>query len=77
LRGLIEVRGLGIVSVDAILEAPLALVVDLVASDAVERLPDPRVTTIAGVSVPCLALDPFALSAPIKVALALLGRVKA
>jgi len=41
LAGLIEIRGLGIRSCDYVSEAPIGLVVDLMAEDA-ERLPPPR-----------------------------------
>jgi len=71
LRGLLEVRGLGIVRVPAAAGAFLALVVDLVDGDAVERLPEPRTCTLDGVEVPLLELAPFAASAPAKVRLAL------
>ena len=40
IAGLIEVRGVGILRVDPVDEAPLALIVDLVPSAEVERLPD-------------------------------------
>ena len=72
LSGLIELRGIGIVAVDApVVEAPIGLVVDLVAPEAVERLPEPAVAAYLGAAVPLLALDPFAASAPAKIAFAL------
>ncbi|MGE5271963.1 MAG: HPr kinase/phosphorylase [Thiohalocapsa sp.] len=71
IRGLIEVRGLGIVRLEALEEAPVALVVDLVAAAAVERLPRRVVATILGVTLPCLALAPFEAAAAAKVRLAL------
>src|SRR5262245_40783589 len=42
IAGLIEVRGIGILQVDSLEEAPLALIVDLVPSAQVERIPDNR-----------------------------------
>ena len=69
--GLIEVRGLGILRLDPLDEAPLALVVDLVTSVEVERLPEPRQETILGVSIPLIALAPFEASAAAKLRLAL------
>lgn len=72
IAGLIEVRGVGIVRVEAVAQAQLALVIDLlVAGQRPERLPEPGRVEIAGVVVPQLRLDPFEASAPLKVMLAL------
>jgi len=71
--GAIEVRGVGLRDVPSLAEAPLALIVDLVAAEAIERLPDAATEEILGVAVPRLALDPFAASAPAKLRLALHG----
>jgi len=72
--GAIEVRGVGLRDVPSLPEAPLALIVDLVAADAIERLPEAAAEEVLGIAVPCLALDPFAASAPAKLRLALHGR---
>ncbi|MEO3471131.1 aldolase [Roseomonas sp. CAU 1739] len=76
LRGMLEVRGLGIFEGLAVAEgARLALVVDLVAREAVTRLPAPALWAPA--AVPRVALHGFDAAAPEKVALALdtaLGR---
>lgn len=74
LSGLIEVRGLGIYRLDCLPEAALALIVDLVPPDRIERLPDPRQEVVLGRPVTVLALDPRAPSAPLKLALALAGQ---
>lgn len=71
IRGLIEVRGIGIIRVDALTEAPLALVVDLVAAEAVERLPTRRSEPIFGLSIPLIQLAPLEPSAAAKLRLAL------
>jgi HPr kinase/phosphorylase len=71
LRGLIEVRGVGIVPVKSVARAPLALVVDLVAAKDVPRLPEPSSVQIEGIALPHLLLAPFEASAPVKVRLAL------
>ena len=71
LAGLIEVRGVGILRLDAIVEAPLALLVDLVGPETLERLPERRSETILGVAVPRIALAPFEASAAAKLRLAL------
>ena len=71
IAGRIEVRGVGIVSVPHQPSAPLRLVVDLVASSAVERLPEPAWCRFFGYDIPLLALAPFEASAPAKLRLAL------
>ncbi len=73
LAGRIEVRGVGILRLPHAPEARLALVVDLVASDAVERLPQADATLILGVAVPRISLEAFQGSAPLKVLAALAG----
>jgi HPr kinase/phosphorylase len=74
IAGKIEVRGLGIVTVPFLAEARLVLVCDLVNGKDVPRMPaEPwERTVIAGVAVPVLRLDPFELSAPLKLKMALL-----
>lgn len=71
LHGLIEIRGLGIMRMDAVAEAEVALIADMSAPDAVERLPTRRSCEIEGASIPRLALNPFEGSAPDKLRLAL------
>ena len=71
IAGLIEVRGIGIVSLPRVESAPLSLVVDLVTRDHVPRLPDASEAALAGLSLPAIALYPFEASAPAKVRLAL------
>jgi len=70
LAGLLEVRGLGIVSVETLAEAPLGLVVDLVAVEAVERLPETEFCTLLDRPLRRLALVPFHASTPAKLRLA-------
>ena len=70
IAGRMEVRGLGIVEVATIEQAPVALVVDLVAPDDVPRLPEPCECRLAGVTLPSIALAPFEASAAAKVRLA-------
>jgi HPr kinase/phosphorylase len=50
--------------------APLALLVDLVSSAEVERLPESRFEIILGLSVPLIALAAFESSAAAKLRLA-------
>jgi serine kinase of HPr protein (carbohydrate metabolism regulator) len=71
IRGLIEVRGVGLVPAPTASSAAVRLVIDLAAARAVPRLPEPRSTRIAGIDVPLATLAPFEASAAIKVRLAL------
>lgn len=68
IAGRIEVRGLGIVAVESVGNAPVALVVRL--DRTVDRMPDAVRAVYDGISVAEIAIDPFELSAPIKVELA-------
>ena len=68
--GLVEARGVGIVRLGASVEAPLAVVVDLVDPERIERLPEPAVCEILGIAVPRVDVAPFEPSAPAKVRLA-------
>jgi HPr kinase/phosphorylase len=56
IRGLIEVRGLGLLRTDPAPDTPLALVADLSGRES-ERLPPRRAITLLGLSVP-LVLQP-------------------
>ena len=71
LAGRMEVRGIGIVAVTHIAAAPVALVVDLVAAAAVERMPEPARRTLLDIALPLVALAPFEASTPAKIRLAL------
>ncbi|MDX1581855.1 MAG: HPr kinase/phosphatase C-terminal domain-containing protein, partial [Alphaproteobacteria bacterium] len=76
IAGLLEVRGLGLVRLPYVDRAPLALVVDLVPPEHIERLPEPATTTLAGFNgfvLPHLKLSPFEASASAKLRLALRG----
>ncbi len=66
IAGLIEARGVGILRVDPVAEAPLVLIVDLVPSGEVERLPDDRTEDMLGLAIPVIALSPFEASAAAK-----------
>jgi serine kinase of HPr protein (carbohydrate metabolism regulator) len=70
IRGLLEVRGLGLVEVPYADACALVLVVDLVDGDEIERLPAENRAEIAGVAVPAIRVDPRQASAEVKVRLA-------
>lgn len=75
LQGLIEVRGVGILTLPHAATARVDLIVDLVAPPEVSRLPDPWPRqSLLGVSLPILHLAPFESSAALKIALALIER---
>lgn len=77
LRGLLEVRGVGIVSVASTERAILTLVADIAETGTIERLPQPGATsTICGVEVPLVAIAPFEASAPLKLLLALAEAIR-
>ncbi|HWI85978.1 MAG TPA: HPr kinase/phosphatase C-terminal domain-containing protein [Sphingomonas sp.] len=71
IEGQIEVRGVGILALPFMEEAPLALAISL--DEPVPRMPDELlpVRVIEGLALPVIALDPFAASAPVKVEKAL------
>jgi len=70
IAGLIEARGLGIIRVEALAEAPLALIADLAAPETIERLPERDKERLLGLDLPRIAVAPFEVSAAAKVALA-------
>jgi serine kinase of HPr protein (carbohydrate metabolism regulator) len=71
IAGLIEVRGIGIIRLKPVAEAPLSLVADLVPPDAIDRIPSARLERILGLDFPLIAVAPFEASAPAKLRLAL------
>jgi HPr kinase/phosphorylase len=74
LAGLIEVRGVGILKLargQLASRAPLSMLVDLVPTNRIERLPEPANESLLGVGLPVLALAPFESSATAKLHLAL------
>jgi serine kinase of HPr protein (carbohydrate metabolism regulator) len=76
IAGKMEVRGVGILRVPTVLNAPVRLVVDLVSPGRVERLPEPQFCEYLQYSLPLLALAAFEASTPAKIRLALAGLVQ-
>ena len=70
IAGRIEVRGIGIVTMEYAESVALLLVVDLVALEQVERLPEAAHCDYLGLDLARVALAPFEASAPAKVRLA-------
>lgn len=71
IQGRLEVRGLGIKALPRVGLVPLRLVVDLEPGEEIERLPQARREVIAGRELPVIRCDPFEVSAPIKIEMAL------
>lgn len=70
IRGKLEIRGIGIVEVEAADDVPVALFVELTSD--MQRLPDDsRERLVLGVPIPLISVDAMTASAPSKVALAL------
>ena len=70
IAGKIEVRGVGICTVDFVHSAPMRLVVEF-ARDIERMPPDDVCTSVGDFSVPLVMLDPFQHSSALKVELAL------
>ena len=75
IAGKIEVRGLGIQDLPTRDRLPLRLVVDLCAASEIERLPEATAVNLCGLDIPRIFCDAREASAPIKVRLALAGRL--
>jgi HPr kinase/phosphorylase len=73
IKGLLEVRGLGIIKVATIEEAPVALIIDLVPANQIDRMPKPEdlQTELLGLTLPRLALDASTASAAMRIRMAL------
>jgi HPr kinase/phosphorylase len=73
LRGLFEVRGLGIVRMDYEHEAGLSMLFRLKPQASIERMPERPVRqfSILGISIPETDLDPAASSAPQRLLMAM------
>ena len=71
ISGLMEVRGIGIMRIESLAEAPVVLIADLVPPEQIDRLPERRRETVLGLSLPLIAVAPFEASAPAKLRLAL------
>jgi serine kinase of HPr protein (carbohydrate metabolism regulator) len=71
IRGKLEVRGLGIVSLVTLPSVQLLLVVSLQTHSAIERLPDPCTFEILGLALPLVEIDGNSPSAPARLRAAL------
>ena len=71
LRGKLEIRGLGIVTLATPPSVPFALVVKLQDHSAIERLPDPTTFDILGMALPLAEIDGKMPCAPARLRAAL------
>ena len=70
IRGKLEIRGIGIVTMDQVEDQPVALIVELTSD--IRRLPDDsRERPVMGIPVPLISVDAMTASAASKVAIAL------
>ena len=70
IRGKLEIRGIGIVTMDQVEDQPVALIVELTSD--IRRLPDDsRERPVMGIPVPLISVDATTASAAAKVAIAL------
>jgi serine kinase of HPr protein (carbohydrate metabolism regulator) len=70
IKGMLEVRGVGILPMPVKARSVIAMVADLVTDGEIERLPDPDAAVIDGIVVPRIQVAPFEVSAAAKVRLA-------
>lgn len=71
IAGKMEIRGVGIVQMNAPSAVPVALVVELVDESEVPRVPTFDPVELVGFKVPVMHLAPFELSATVKLKIAL------
>ncbi|MEN3953337.1 HPr kinase/phosphatase C-terminal domain-containing protein [Iodidimonas sp. SYSU 1G8] len=73
IRGMMEVRGLGLVRLPCSSDSAVGLIVDLVEPSAIERMPEPETALIDGagaIRLPVIRVAPFEVSAAAKIRLA-------
>lgn len=71
IAGLLEVRGIGVIRQDFVEKIAVCLIVDLVDSQDVPRLPETKTTEVLGFVVHHVRLNAFSASTPAKIRLAL------
>lgn len=71
IRGLLEVRGVGLVQYPVANQIPIALVINLVPREEVPHIPEPVFFELQGIKVPQISLCPSDASTPAKIQAAL------
>ena len=71
ISGKLEIRGIGIVEMEAVSDVPIAMLVDL--TSEIQRLPpdDRRERPVLGINIPLISVDALTASAASKVSLGL------
>ena len=69
LRGLLEVRGVGVIEVPYSNCIQILGIINLVENNKIQRLPVPRTELLLGVEIPSYQLDPWEISAIAKIQL--------
>lgn len=73
IKGMLEVRGVGLLKMESLDNVPVRLVVELTtARDKIERLPVPQFYRYENLQIPKIDLYPFDASAPDKIIAALM-----
>lgn len=67
IKGLLELRGIGIIKLPYKEDMPLSLVVRLTGRQDIERLPEQEFYDCLGIRIPLIRLYPFDISSPIKI----------
>ncbi|MBR4126072.1 MAG: HPr kinase/phosphatase C-terminal domain-containing protein [Alphaproteobacteria bacterium] len=67
LRGLLEIRGIGIVTTPTVPEAEIRLKLILQPTEKIARMPALQTESIEGISIPVLRMNPFEASAILKI----------
>lgn len=75
IRGLLELRGLGIASLAAVDEAPLKLAVRLAPVAVADRLPEPATCTFLGLQIALVTITPESPSAAARIVAAACGLI--
>lgn len=71
IKGLLEIRGIGLLAMMCKDSIPVSLIIQLVPPEQVERLPQPQLHELLGINLPVLKLYAFEASAPVKVEVAI------
>lgn len=71
IAGLVEIRGLGIVSMPFVRQKKVGLKVVLSENEKTDRMPEPEMEKIKGIDIPVFRLNAFEASAVVKISYAL------
>ncbi len=72
ISGKMEIRGLGIITIDVVVKTHLSMVVELVNAKDIKRYPVKKNIDLLGVTLPLIHLYAFEASAPVKIRRALI-----